>query len=107
MTVSTLSESDLEVPRAEAVNATGAATDEFAVEPPSRRQKMAATSLCVFGFLVFYLLSAGPVAGIHNVMKIGAFQRAIEIIYAPVVLLVKSNIEPFTSIMTWYVDLFR
>lgn len=56
---------------------------------------------------MFYLLSAGPIAGIHNVMKVGAFQKAVEVIYAPVVLLVKSNIEPFSSIMKWYVDLFR
>ena len=66
-----------------------------------------ALSLCVFGFATFYLLSAGSVAGIHNVMKIGALQKAVEVIYAPVVLLVKSSIEPFSSIMKWYVDLFR
>ncbi|MFT5093779.1 MAG: hypothetical protein ACI93T_002609, partial [Porticoccaceae bacterium] len=47
------------------------------------------------------------VVGIHNVMKIGAFEKAVEVIYAPVVLLVKGNIEPFSSIMKWYVDLFR
>lgn len=74
---------------------------------PTRREKIAATSLSVCGFLAFYLLSAGPVAGIHNVLKVGAFQKAVEVIYAPVVLLVKSNIEPFSSIMKWYVDLFR
>lgn len=74
---------------------------------PTRREKIAAISLSVCGFLAFYLLSAGPVAGIHNVLKVGAFQKAVEVIYAPVVLLVKSNIEPFSSIMKWYVDLFR
>ena len=77
------------------------------VTQPSRRERLAATGLSVFGFLVFYLLSAGPIAGIHNVMKVGAFQKAVEVIYAPVVFLVKSNIEPFSSIMKWYVDLFR
>ncbi len=66
-----------------------------------------ALSLSFFGFLAFYLLSAGPVAGIHNVLKVGAFQKAVEVIYAPIVLLVKSNIEPFSSIMKWYIDLFR
>lgn len=75
--------------------------------PRTRRQKLIATTLCVVGFMTFYLLSAGPVAGIHNVLKIRAFQKAVEVIYAPVVLLVKSNIEPFSSIMKWYVDLFR
>ncbi|MGZ0167032.1 MAG: hypothetical protein ACKVII_24165 [Planctomycetales bacterium] len=40
-------------------------------------------------------------------MKIGAFEKGVEVIYAPVVLLVKRNIEPFSSVMKWYVDLFR
>lgn len=75
--------------------------------PATRQQRIAATALCVFGFLTFYLLSAGPVAGIHNVLKVRAFQKAVEVIYAPVVLLVKGNVEPFSSIMKWYVDLFR
>jgi hypothetical protein len=111
MTVTSPSESNREVPDAESASESRAATVETVVEsatePPSRRQKMAATALCVCGFLAFYLLSAGPVAGIHNVLKVGAFQKAVEVIYAPVVLLVKSNIQPFSSIMKWYVDLFR
>lgn len=74
---------------------------------PTRRQRFAATTLCLFGFIAFYLLSAGPVAGIHNVFKVRAFQKAVEVIYAPVVFLVKSNIEPFSSMMKWYIDLFR
>ena len=92
---------------AQPANLEGRVVDSETAEPPTRRQKMAATSLCVFGFLTFYLLSAGPVAGIHNVLKVRGFQKAVEVIYAPVVLLVKSNIEPFSSIMKWYVDLFR
>lgn len=73
----------------------------------TRWQRFAATTLCVFGFMAFYLLSAGPVAGIHNVFKVRAFQKAVEVIYAPVVVLVRSNIEPFSSVMKWYIDLFR
>lgn len=76
-------------------------------EAPTRRQKLAASAFCFWGFLVFYLLSAGPIAGIHHVFKVRSFQKAVEVIYAPVVLLVKSNIEPFSSMMKWYVDLFR
>lgn len=82
-------------------------SDSQTANTPTRREKMKATTLCVFGFLMLYLLSAGPVAGIHNVMKIRSFEKAVEVIYAPVVLLVKSDIEPFSSVMTWYVDLFR
>jgi len=74
---------------------------------PTRREKIAATSLNVCGFLAFYLLSAGPVAGIHNVMNVRAFRKAVEVIYKPIVLLVESNLEPFSSIMKWYISLFR
>jgi hypothetical protein len=108
MTVRSPPESDIEVPPAEAANLAGVVTDEAVVaEPPSRREKMAATTLCVLGFLTFYLLSAGPIAGLHKIAKIGAFQKAVEVIYAPVVLLVKGNIEPFSSIMKWYIGLFQ
>jgi hypothetical protein len=74
---------------------------------PTRREKRAAAAFSAFGFVVFYFLSAGPMAGIHNVFKVRGFQKTVEVIYAPVVFLVKSNIEPFSSIMKWYVDLFR
>lgn len=75
--------------------------------PPTWRQKLNAFAVSACGFVVFYLLSAGPMAGLHRVFKVPGFQRAIEVVYAPVVFLVKRNIEPFSSIMKWYVDLFR
>jgi hypothetical protein len=74
---------------------------------PTRRQKLNAVAVSAFGFMVFYLLSAGPMAGLHRVFKVPGFQRAVEVVYAPVVFLVKRNVEPFSSIMRWYVDLFR
>ncbi|NQV24526.1 MAG: hypothetical protein HQ518_09170 [Rhodopirellula sp.] len=107
MTGNIVSESTLDAVDAASLGLAGAATNGTTTEQPTRRQKVAALALSVSGFLMFYLLSAGPVAGIHNVLKIRAFQRAVEVIYAPVVLLVKSHIEPFSSIMKWYVDLFR
>jgi|GEM_PF-2444205 len=79
-----------------------------APEPaPSRRQKLAAAVLSVSGFLAFYVLSAGPMAGLHRVFRFQGFQRAVEIVYAPLVVLVKSGLEPFTSILRWYIELFR
>lgn len=81
--------------------------EPVASTPPTRRQKLNAFAVSACGFVVFYLLSAGPMAGLHRVFKVPGFQRAIEVVYAPVVFLVKRNIEPFSSIMKWYVDLFR
>jgi hypothetical protein len=74
---------------------------------PTQRQKLNALAVSAFGFLAFYLLSAGPMAGLHGVFKVPGFQKAVEVVYAPVVFLVKRNVEPFSSVMKWYVDLFR
>ena len=76
-------------------------------ESPTNRQRITASAFCVSGFLAFYLLSAGPMAGIHRVFGVPGFQRAVEVVYAPVVFLVKRNFEPFSTIMKWYIDLFR
>lgn len=46
-------------------------------------------------------------AAIHNTAKFGPFQQAIEIVYAPVVLLAKSRIEPFASLLKTYIEIFR
>lgn len=84
-----------------------AVAGDISPDAPTQRQKLVASALCFWGFLVFYLLSAGPVAGLHRIFEVRSFQKAVEVIYAPVVLLVKSNVEPFSSMMKWYVDLFR
>jgi hypothetical protein len=107
MSVTNPSDSESELVTGQTVCVGEARADTAESIPATRRQKITAAALSVFGFLAFYLLSAGPIAGIHNVFKVRAFQKAVEVIYAPVVLLVKSNIEPFSSIMKWYVDLFR
>ncbi len=78
-----------------------------ALERSGRWETTRAVALSAFAFLAFYVLSAGPMAGLHRIFKVQGFQRAIEVVYAPVVVLVKSDIEPFSSFMKWYVDLFR
>ncbi|MHC4875293.1 MAG: hypothetical protein ACYTGL_02265 [Planctomycetota bacterium] len=78
-----------------------------ALVPSGRWETTRAVALSATAFLVFYVLSAGPMAGLHRIFQVQGFQRAIEVVYAPVVVLVKSDIEPFSSFMKWYVDLFR
>lgn len=107
MSESNPSESDLEVPGSGPADVAASGFSEETNEPPNRREKMKATTLCVFGFLTFYLLSAGPIGGLVQIAKIGAFKKAVVVIYAPVVLLVKSNLEPFSSIIKWYIGLFQ
>lgn len=93
MTASNCSERDLTRPQ-----------DEV---PPTRREKLTAAAFCVSGFLVFYILSAGPMAGLHRIFEFSGFRNVVEVVYAPIVFLVKRNVEPFSTIMKWYIDIFR
>lgn len=74
---------------------------------PSRRQRFLAFAFAASGFLFVYVLSAGPMVAIHNAAKFRPFQRALEIVYAPIVLLVKSGIQPFTGLLKAYIEIFR
>ena len=74
---------------------------------PSRRQKFLAFAFAASGFLFVYVLSAGPMVAIHNAAKFRPFQRALEIVYAPIVLLVKSGIQPFAGLLKAYIEIFR
>lgn len=78
-----------------------------AEEPPTRRQKLLAFAFAASGFVTVYVLSAGPMVAIHNAAKFRPFQRALEIVYAPIVLLVESRIEPFSGWLKAYIEIFR
>jgi hypothetical protein len=86
------------------VDSEAAATDE---KPPTRRQKLCAFAFAASGFVFVYVLSAGPMVAIHNAAKFRPFQRALEIVYAPIVLLVKSRVEPFSGWLKAYIEIFR
>ena len=54
------------------VDATGTAT-----KPPTRRQRMQVTALCMAASLSFYVLSAGPISGLARVLKLESFSNAV------------------------------
>lgn len=58
-------------------------------------------------FLTFYLGTVGPMAALHQSLKFKPLQKLIEIVYFPVVLAMKHEIEPLHTMMRWYVGLFR
>lgn len=92
--------------QAEAGSALESARDQSSAKP-TKRQKFWAFAFAATGFLIVYLLSAGPMAAIHNALKFGPFQRALGIVYAPVIFVVKNRIEPFASLMKAYIEIFR
>jgi hypothetical protein len=54
--------------------------------------------------IVFYILSVGPAARIHAETKSPAFQKAIEMFYAPVIAMEGTA---FGELLGKWVDLFR
>lgn len=77
--------------------------------PPvrTRRQKIIAACAAAGAFLSCYVLSAGPMAGIHKAIRFQPIQTAIEIGYAPIVFVVKHEIEPFSSVLKSYIGMFQ
>lgn len=49
----------------------------------------------------------GPMALIHKHFAFPPFQKAVEIIYAPLIALYGANLEPISSLLKWYIDLCR
>jgi len=74
---------------------------------PSRRERAGAAAMCSAAFLLVYVLTAGPMAGLHRAVNFPAFRKGVEIIYAPIVALYQSGLEPFATFLKWYIDLFR
>ncbi len=76
-------------------------------ENPTKKQRVMMAGVCLVAFLIVYVLSSGPMVWLHDVFKFEQFQRALEIVYAPIVFLVNNEIEPFATAIRWYVGLFR
>jgi len=74
---------------------------------PSRRQRVLVSLFCGMTFLIIYVLSAGPMAGLHDVFEFEPFRDALEIVYVPVIVLAESDLEPVSSLLKGYIGLFR
>ncbi len=78
-----------------------------AAQKPTRRQRVLMSVVCFFVFLAVYVLSVGPMAGLHQVFEFKQFQGSLEVIYAPLIALIEADVEPFASALKWYVGIFR
>lgn len=81
--------------------------DEAAAPVPTRRQKMTAFLLAGAAFLLFYVLSAGPMVAMHKSIKFKPFQTGLEYFYAPLVLVMKLKLGPVSAFLKWYFELFK
>ena len=76
-------------------------------EATSMRQRVGVAAVCAGILLVSYVLSIGPAAWLHGKFELKGFQAAIEFIYAPLIAVIESDIDPFASMLKWYVELFQ
>lgn len=75
--------------------------------PPTLRARILMGFVCLLTFFVVYVISAGPMIWIHDHVKVQAFQRTLEGLYAPLAFIVKRDLWPLAPVLKWYVSLFR
>ncbi len=77
-------------------------------EPPrTKQQRRVALALSGLAALTIYIALSGPMAALHKNAKFKPLQSTIEVVFAPVVWLAKHRVEPLSSWLRAYVDLFR
>ncbi len=79
----------------------------FDEKPPTLLQKAGVVAMCTATFLLLYFLLAGPLAWVDGKMKFPPFSRSVKVIYAPLARIVKSDLEPASSVVKAYVGLFK
>ncbi|QDT98809.1 hypothetical protein [Gimesia aquarii] len=75
--------------------------------PPTTRQKLAVSMMCLFAFLLLYFMMSGPLVWIEDKMKFKPFTRSVETVYKPLVVIVKSDMKPASSAIKAYVGMFK
>ena len=77
-------------------------------DPPTRKERVIAGVLCFCLFMLVYILSVGPMAALHEeAVAFSEFQGALETVYAPLIVIVESDVQPVSGLLKWYIGLFR
>ena len=83
------------------------AIESEATQPKSFGQAVRAAALCVAAAFCFYVLSAGPMSGLARASELQSFRTAVEYVYQPLIVIVKKDVRPFSTILRWYAGLFQ
>ena len=84
-----------------------AASEESPRAPMTRRQRWVTVMFSGCAFLTTYVGLAGPMSALHRTIKDSPWQRCIEFVFYPVVLVVEAGIEPFASLIRAWCSLFQ
>lgn len=84
------------------------APDLSTAEPPlTRGRRRLAWLASGVAFLVGYVLTAGPAVFVMDRFKLSMVARILELLYAPLVFIVKAKIPLLGPVINAYIELFR
>ena len=82
--------------------------DKSTQEPPlTKKQRRMAWVLSAFAFFVSYVLSAGPAVFVMDKIDQPFIASILEMIYAPLVLIIKLKVPILGPLIKGYVELFQ
>lgn len=92
---------------ADSANACTSVASSASEVPLTKRQRRAAWTLSAAAFLLSYVLTAGPAVFLMDRFKLSMVSRILELLYAPLVLVVKANVPIIGPLIKAYIELFR
>lgn len=98
---------DCPLPQNEAVFLTDDAESGAAPEPASKRERRVSIALCCFAFFISYVITAGPAVFMVRQFDMLTFGAIFEMLYAPLVVMVKMNVPVIAPLIKVWVSLFQ
>ena len=72
-----------------------------------RQERRISIALSLLAFIVSYILTAGPAVFLVTRFKLPVYSRIVEVLYSPLILIVKSKVPLLSPLIKAWVDLFR
>lgn len=98
---------DCPLPQNEAGSLTDGAGSGAPTEPASERERRGSIALSCLAFFISYVITAGPAVFMVRRFDMPTFGAIVEMLYAPLVLIVKMNVPVIAPLIKAWVSLFQ
>ncbi|MEO2019714.1 MAG: hypothetical protein ABGZ53_35725 [Fuerstiella sp.] len=78
-----------------------------AAAPPTKRERRLSIAFSGVAFFISYVITAGPAVFMVKRFDMPTFSAIVEMLYAPLVLIVKSNVPVIAPLIKAWVSLFQ
>ncbi len=82
-------------------------SDSIDPEPASKHERRLSIVLSGFAFFISYVISAGPAVYMVKKFDMPTFGAIVELLYAPLVLIVRTNVPVIAPLIKAWVSLFK